>query len=57
MLPRPYAYDEARLVFAEMVEQLSMDLVKKGLATGCLTFWVRFDPRSEEHTSELQSRI
>ena len=40
VLPRPYAYDEARLVFAEMVEQLSMDLVNKGLATSCLTFWV-----------------
>ena len=48
VLPRPYTYDEARLVFAEMVEQLSMDLVKKGLATSCLTFWVSFDPVSLE---------
>ena len=48
VLPRPYAYDEARLVFAEMVEQLSMDLVNKGLATSCLTFWVSFDPVSLE---------
>ena len=30
VLPRPYAFDEARLVFAEMVEQLSMDLVANG---------------------------
>ena len=48
VLPRPYAYDEAQLVFAEMVEQLSMDLVNKGLATSCLTFWVSFDPVSLE---------
>ena len=48
VLPRPYAYDEARLVFAEMVEQLAMDLVKKGRATSCLTFWVSFDPVSLE---------
>ncbi len=48
VLPRPYTYDEARLVFAEMVEQLSMDLVNKGLATSCLTFWVSFDPVSLE---------
>ena len=59
VLPRPYAFDEARLVFAEMVEQLSMDLVAKGLATsmdlvakglatGCLSFWVSFDPVSLE---------
>ena len=40
VLPRPYAYDEARLVFAEMLERLSMDLVNKGLAPSCLTFWV-----------------
>jgi len=48
VLPRPYAYDEARLVFAEMVDQLSMDLVNKGLSTSCLTFWVSFDPVSLE---------
>ena len=48
VLPRPYAFAEARLVFAEMAEQLAMDLVAKDLATGCLTFWVSFDPVSLE---------
>ena len=48
VLPRPYAFGEARLVFAEMAEQLAMDLVAKGLATGCLSFWVSFDPVSLE---------
>ena len=48
VLPRPYAFGEARVVFGEMAEQLSMDLVSKGLATACLTFWVAFDPVSLE---------
>ena len=48
VLPRPYAFAEARVVFAEMAEQLAMDLVAKGLATGCLSFWVSFDPVSLE---------
>lgn len=48
VLPRPYAFAEARVVFAEMAEQLAMDLVAKGLATGCLSFWVSFDPISLE---------
>ena len=48
VLPRPYAFGEARVVFAEMAEQLAMDLVSKGLATGCLSFWVSFDPVSLE---------
>jgi len=48
VLPRPYAFGEARLVFAEMVEQLSMDMVGKGLATSCVTYWVAFDPVSLE---------
>ena len=48
VLPRPYAFGEARLVFAEMAEQLAMDLVSKGLATDRATFWVAFDPVSLE---------
>ncbi|MBR2258856.1 MAG: DNA methylase [Blautia sp.] len=46
VLPRPYAFDEARLVFAEMADQLACDLLKKELDTDCLTFWVSFDPKS-----------
>lgn len=48
VLPRPYAFEEARLVFSEMAEQLSMDLLFNGLSTSCLTFWVGFDPVSLE---------
>ena len=48
VLPRPYAFGEAKLAFAEMAEQLSMDLVSKGLTTDCASFWVAFDPVSLE---------
>ena len=48
VLPRPYACGEARLVFAEMIEQLSMDMVSRRLATDRTSFWVSFDPVSLE---------
>ena len=51
VLPRPYPFGEARLVLAEMLESLTMDLLKKGLATDCVTFWVSFDPVSMEDGS------
>ena len=48
VLPRPYAFSEAKLVFSEMVDQLAMDLAAKGLSTGCATYWVAYDPVSLE---------
>lgn len=48
VLPRPYKFDEARLVFSEMIDQLSMELVSKGLKTRELSFWVSYDPQSLE---------
>jgi len=48
VLPRPYKYDEARLVFSEMIDQLALDLVTKGVKTKELSFWVSFDPVSLE---------
>ena len=48
VLPRPYAFSEARVVFAEMAEQLSLDLAAQGLGTEALSFWVSFDPVSLE---------
>ena len=46
VLPRPYRFDEARLVFSEMIDQLAMDLVARETRTKALTFWVSFDPAS-----------
>ena len=44
VLPRPYKFGEARLVFSEMVDQLTMDLVLRETKTKELSFWVSFDP-------------
>ena len=48
VLPRPYRFGEARLVFSEMIDQLAMDMLNKGVRTRDLSFWVSFDPESLE---------
>ena len=48
VLPRPYRFDEARLVYSEMIDQLALDLVIRKTKTKELSFWVSFDPASLE---------
>ena len=48
VLSRPYPYKEARIVFAEMAEELAQGLVQKHLLTDGVTFWVSFDPKTLE---------
>jgi len=48
VLPRPYQYDEARLVFKEMIEVLCSDLVRKNLASPAFSWWVSYDYKSLE---------
>lgn len=48
VLSRPYKYHEARLVFSEMIDQLTLDMVRKHLRTREVSFWVSFDPASLE---------
>ena len=48
VLPRPYRYDEALVVFGEMADGLAADLVDKRLQTTAVTWWVSFDPASLE---------
>ena len=48
VLPRPYRFGEARLVFSEMVDQLALDLTSRQTRTRLLNFWVSFDPASLE---------
>ena len=43
VLPRPYNYDESRLVVKEMADQLALDLVDKGLVTDQLVLTVGYD--------------
>lgn len=48
VLSRPYKYEEAKLVFAEMVDLLATDLLSQNLTAGGLSFYVGFDPKSLE---------
>ena len=50
VLPRPYKFDEARLIFAEMADTLLMDLSRKGLASDHFSYSVGFDVESLEKT-------
>ena len=48
VLPRPYRYEEARIVFQEMVDLLCADLFTKNLTTPALVWWVSYDYKSLE---------
>ena len=57
VLPRPYKYDEARLVLSEMVDQLALDLVVRNVKTKELSFWVSFDPASLDELPSYDGEI
>ena len=48
VLPKPYKYPEARLVFREMIEVLCSDMFAKNLVTKACTWWVSYDYKSLE---------
>ena len=48
VLPRPYRYDEARIVFSEMIEGLCADMFMKNLISPAYTWWVSYDYKSLE---------
>lgn len=48
VLPRPYAYEEARYVFQEMIEGLCADMFMKNLTASAYTWWVSYDYKSLE---------
>ena len=48
VLPRPYRYEEARLVFHEMIHALCAELFSKGLISQVFTWWVMYDYKSLE---------
>ncbi len=52
VLPRPYPYPEAKLVFHEMAESLCADLFAKRLVTQACSWWVSYDYRSLEACPE-----
>ena len=48
VLPRPYRYEEAKLVFGEMVEGLCTDMFAKNLVARTFTWWLSYDWKSLE---------
>ena len=57
VLPRPYKFTEARLVFSEMVDQLALDLVTREVKTKELSFWVSFDPASLDELPSFEGPV
>ena len=57
VLPRPYKFEEARLVFSEMIDQLVMDLISRETRTKELSFWVSFDPVSLENLPSYEGPV
>ena len=48
VLPRPYEYKEARIVFLEMIDLLCADMFSKNLVSPSFTWWVSYDYKSLE---------
>ena len=57
VLPRPYKYDEACVVFEEMIDMLCCDIYKKGLASSRFTWWVSYDYKSLEYFPAYDGRL
>ena len=57
VLPRPYHYEEARLVFKEMIEVLCSDMVRKKLLAPVFTWWVSYDYKSLEVCPEYDGPV
>ena len=57
VLPRPYKYDEARIVIAEMIDVLCHDMYRKNLVSRVFTWWVSFDWKSLEACPEYDGPI
>ncbi len=57
VLPRPYRFQEARLVFSEMIDVLMADLYRKHLVSRTYTWWASFDHKSLEVCPNYQGTI
>ena len=57
VLPRPYLYDEARVVFHEMIDHTCSDLFNKGLISDDFTWWVSYDYKSLEKVPDYNGDL
>ena len=57
VLPRPYPFDQARLVVREMADALSLDLVEKGLLAQRMSLTVGYDTSSLSAGSDYAGEV
>ena len=57
VLPRPYLYDEARVVFHEMIDHTCSDLFNKDLISDNFTWWVSYDYKSLEKVPDYNDDL
>ena len=57
VLPRPYPFEEARIVFLEMIDVLCADMFRKKLVSRVFTWWVSFDWKSLEECPEYDGPV
>ena len=57
VLPRPYPYEEARVVFTEMIDELCLDMVTKHIQATGFSWWVSFDWKSLEVCPEYEGPV
>ncbi len=57
VLPRPYSYLEAKIVFQEMIDVLCAGLYEKNLTSRIYTFWVVYDPVTLEMVPDYRGPL
>ncbi|MBQ9008624.1 MAG: hypothetical protein IJ088_04750, partial [Clostridia bacterium] len=57
VLPRPYRFDEARLVLREMIDMLCTEMLSKNVSSGTFTWWVSYDYKSLEHCPDYAGPV
>ena len=57
VLPHPYKFDEARIVFQEMIDVLSTDMFAKNLISDVFTWWVSYDFKSLEYFPQYNGPV
>ena len=57
VLPRPYKYDEARIVIQEMIDVLSTDMFSKNLISEIFTWWVSYDWKTMEYCPQYNGPV
>ncbi len=57
VLPRPYRFGEARVVFLEMIDALCADMYRKNLVSRIFTWWISFDWKSLEECPEYDGPV